>query len=59
MTTSTPLSPAAQAIIDAIGISPGSSLYAWIAAAALRAAAIYCKRDAVVLMTIADELELP
>ena len=35
----TPLSPAAQAVIDAIGISPGSSFYAWIAATTLRAVA--------------------
>ena len=58
-----PLSPAAQAVLDAAfgrwmeiddiydGI-PGE-----IAAAALRAAALYCKRDSVILLSLADELE--
>jgi hypothetical protein len=55
-----PLSPAAQAVLDAayevrpwmIRVDSGD-----IAAAALRAAALYCKRDAVTLLAIADELE--
>jgi len=53
-----PLSPAAKAVLDA-------ALELWvtrdsppsIAAAALRAAALYCKRDRIQLMSIADELE--
>jgi hypothetical protein len=57
------LSPAAQAVLDAAN---NSSAYGpedclnearQIAAAALRAAALYCKRDAVILLAIADELE--
>ena len=54
------LSPAAQAVLDAayevrpwmIRVDSGD-----IAAAALRAAALYCKRDAAILLSIADELE--
>ena len=56
----TDLSHAAQAVLDAayevrpwmIRVDSGD-----IAAAALRAAALYCKRDAVTLLAIADELE--
>lgn len=58
-----PLSPAAQAVLDAAN---GASSYGpddclndslWVAAAALRAAALYCKRDRLQLIVIADELE--
>ena len=49
-----PLSPAAQAVLDAID---GIERPQWIAEAALRAAAVYCTRERRVLMTIADELE--
>lgn len=54
----TELSPAAQAVMDAISTTvdkPMSRVEA--AAAALRAAAVYCKRDALALLCIADELE--
>lgn len=65
-----PLSPAAQEVDNAIAdieaqieftdLASGFNAYrSAVAAAALRAAAIYCKRDAVVLMAIADELGLP
>jgi hypothetical protein len=57
-----PLSPAADAVLDAYMANCG-----WLdgplekdyrcAAAALRAAALYCKRDAAILLSIADELE--
>jgi hypothetical protein len=51
-----PLSPAAQAVLNGFRAVPtlmdGPSI-----AAALRAAALYCKRDAVTLLAIADELE--
>ena len=58
-----PLSPAAQVVMDAAfgrwmeiddidDDIPGE-----IAAAALRAAALYCKRDSVILLSLADELE--
>ena len=55
-----PLSAAARAVLDAayevrpwmIRVDSGD-----IAAAALRAAALYCKRDAAILLSIADELE--
>jgi hypothetical protein len=59
----TDLSPAAQAVLDAAN---GAQYYGpddilndsrWIAAAALRAAALYCTRERRILMTIADELE--
>jgi len=58
-----PLSPAAQAVLDAAN---GANSYGpddclnesrWIAAAALRAAAVYCKRDRPQLLAIAAELE--
>ncbi len=48
------LSPAAQAVFRA-AISSDSR--GGIAAAALRAAAVYCKRDRLQLLAIADELE--
>jgi hypothetical protein len=53
------LSPAAQAVLDAavnVALSPDAEA---IAAAALRAAALYsyCPVDRRILMTIADELE--
>jgi hypothetical protein len=54
-----PLSPAAKAVLDAATqyeINP-ECYSREIAAAALRAAALYCKRDAVTLLAIADELE--
>ena len=58
MSNPIPLSPAAQAVLDA-------AREAWItkddsrsiAAAALRAAALYCPRERRILMTIADELD--
>lgn len=53
----TNLSPAAQTVLDALYegwhvVTPGQCL-----AAALRAAALYCKRDQLQLLAIADELE--
>ncbi len=50
-----PLSPAAKSVLDAYrdaDIDDGAT-----AAAVLRAAALYCKRDRIQLMSIADELE--
>jgi hypothetical protein len=50
------LSPAAQAVYNAVlEICPAPADE--IAAAALRAAAVYCTRERRILMTIADELE--
>ena len=50
------LSPAAQAVLDGFRAVPtlmdGPSI-----AGALRAAAVYCKRDRLHLLSIADELE--
>jgi hypothetical protein len=54
-----PLSAAADAVLDAATqyeINP-ECYSREIAAAALRTAALYCKRDAVTLLAIADELE--
>jgi hypothetical protein len=55
-----PLSPAAQAVMDAayeeLDYVPQRHVR-WCAAAALRAAALYCKRDSVILLSLADELE--
>ena len=51
----TNLSPAAQAVLDAYQFAPIEDELT--AAAVLRAAALYCKRDAVTLLAIADELE--
>jgi len=50
------LRQAAQAVLDASNLLPGKDSYL-ILAAALRAAALYCKRDTVQLLAIADELE--
>lgn len=47
------LSPAAQAVLDAYETSYTESGLA----AALRAAALYCKRDGTILLSLADELE--
>ena len=55
----TDLSPAARAVLDAAmryEINP-ECYSREIAAAALRAAALYCKRDTLVLLSIATELE--
>ena len=58
----TPLSPAAQAVLDAFSTYPlradhiAEDLVPALAAA-LRAAAVYCKRDRLQLLAIADELE--
>jgi hypothetical protein len=57
----TKLSPAAQAVLDALYMDelngPQQLMARAHAAAALRAAAVYCKRDRVQLLAIADELE--
>jgi uncharacterized membrane protein YoaK (UPF0700 family) len=58
----TNLSPAAQAVLDAFGKYPlhgdhiGTTLMTGALPAALRAAALYCKRDRLQLLAIADEL---
>lgn len=63
-----PLSPAAQAVLDAAldvefrieFTDLEATMKASVQranAAALRAAALYCKRDSVILLSIADELE--
>jgi hypothetical protein len=57
----TELSPAAQAVLDAYWKSPWDPCLQQedrhAIAAALRAAALHCKRDTLILLTIADELE--
>jgi hypothetical protein len=57
----TTLSPQAQAVLDAAmqyEINPVFECYSReIAAAALKAAAVYCTRERRILLTIADELE--
>ena len=64
----TELSPAAKAVLDAANnensytlssIGPDDCLNEsrWIAAAVLRAAALYCRQDRIRLFAIADELE--
>ncbi len=55
----TDLSPAAQAVYDAFweGICYNDDITDSNIAAALRAAALYCKRDTLQLLAIADELE--
>jgi len=55
------LSPAAQAVMDACTDAPIQINWATklAAAAALRAAALYCKHDSAILMSLADELEVP
>jgi len=62
MTDPTQLSPAAQAVLDAYGHYSGGTgcildyeLRGVVAA--LRAAALYCKRDSGQLLSLADELE--
>ena len=56
-------SPAAQAVLSAAEDAYGynySEFYCCadrVAAAALRAAALYCKRDSAILLSLADELE--
>lgn len=58
----TDLSPAAQAVLDAFGTYPlrashvGEDLIPALGAA-LRAAALVCKRDKVILLNLAGELE--
>ncbi len=56
------LSPAAQAVLDAfLGDAEDTGLQMddmrENVAAALRAAALYCKRDTLLLLSLADELE--
>ena len=51
----TDLSPDAQAVLDAYRLAPIEDELT--AAAALRAAALYCKQDRIRLLAIADELE--
>jgi hypothetical protein len=53
------LSPAAQAVLTAIHAAPDNTRdsYRSAGAAALRAAALCCKRDQLQLLAIADELE--
>ena len=61
MTTPTPLSPAAQAVLDAYCTEADrldrEAGHEEMLAAALRAAALYCKRDRLQLLAIADELK--
>ena len=60
MTNPTPLSPAAQAVLDSATdtwIDVDDDIPAQVAAATLRAAALCCKRDRVQLVSLADELE--
>ena len=55
----TDLSPAAQAVLDAmheVNLDFGGE-NAELAAAALKAVALYCKRDSGILLSLADELE--
>ena len=58
----TELSPQAQAVLDAAdAVLEQGSAPTWLVArgiaAALRATALYCKRDRLQLLAIADELE--
>jgi len=59
----TELSPQAQAVLDAAFAAYWSAEQeapndeGMIAAAALRAAALYCKQDRIQLLAVADELE--
>lgn len=60
MTDLSPLSPAAQAVLGAAynaysPTTPPSTCRC--VAAALRAAALVCKRDSAILLSLADELE--
>jgi hypothetical protein len=50
------LSPAAQAVLEA-SAERWAGTRTQAIAAALRAAALYCKRDRLQLLTIAEELE--
>jgi hypothetical protein len=50
----TDIFPAAQKVLDAVTPYP---IHEAAIAAALRAAALYCKRDATILLAIAGELE--
>ena len=52
----TDLSPAAQVVRKAY-YSTDDDLAGPALAAALRAAALYCKRDSAILLSLADELE--
>ena len=53
-----PLSPAAQAVLDAYEKANDCYREEWgQLAAALRAAALYCERDRLILLSLADELE--
>lgn len=59
------LSPAAQAVRSAYHEICEDYIETWLSfnhnrglAAALRAAALYCKRDALILLSLADELEV-
>jgi len=56
-----PLSPAAQVVMDAYcteaDLRNREVTDCEMLAAALRAAALYCKRDSVILLSLADELE--
>ena len=53
----TDLSPAAQAVLDAAFAVEDEWDTIPMIAAAIRAAALYCKRDNLQLLAIADELE--
>ena len=57
----TELSPQAQAVLDAYWKSPWDPSLQhedrYAIAAALRAAALYCKRDTLIMLSLADELE--
>lgn len=53
------LSPAARAVWEAAMNTPDHMPYEYDIAAALRAAALYCTHDSVILMSLADELETP
>jgi len=59
MTDPTPLSPAPQAVLDAFneGWTYPEDIASSDLAAALRAAALYTKRDKLILLSIAEELE--
>jgi hypothetical protein len=52
----TKLSPAAFAVMDAV-VKVYPAFPDEVAAAALRAAALYCKRDSIILLSLAAELE--
>lgn len=59
------LSPAAQAVwgaawqLSPVNCKSHEDRRRQQIAAALRAAALYCKRDSVILLSLADELEAP